>query len=168
MPNELFPGRPCDGTVGDLITQWDYIDGKRAVRYLEPGRGLCTAYRDSYGRYRIRLGGVGIQERPITDDVKSQPAWWVDHDGNGGEALPPLRYFKVKDSNGVVHFRAFVATTQHVLLCGLPDNTDVPYELVKHEVNVNCMGCVAREGLLTLNPKDITWLEYGGWDGPYP
>lgn len=168
MPNEPFPNRPCDGTVGDLISHWDYTHGTRAVRYLELGRGICTAYRDDHGRYRIRLEGTGVQERPITEEVKTRPAWWVTHDGNGGEPLPPLRYHKAKDSSGIVHFRTDVAPMVRVLLCGLMHDDDTPPELVKNEAVVNCMGCVAREGLLTWNPKGMTWVEYGGWDGPYP
>lgn len=172
MPNVLFPNRPCDGTVGDLTSERAYLEGRVAVRYLELGRGVCTAYRDSFGRFRIRLEGTGVHERPITDDVKPRPAWRVPHDGKGGEPLPPLNYHKAKDSSGIVHYRTDVAPMMRMLLCGLPHDDDTPPELVKNATNVDCMGCITREGLLTWRPRalpiDGTWPEYGGWDGPYP
>ena len=83
----MTPDRRPDGPVSRLLDDPRYLAGELAVRYVEPGRGLCTAYVDAHGRHRIRLEPVGVQERAVPLAAQLEPGWLVEHDGEGRDVL---------------------------------------------------------------------------------
>lgn len=64
-------------TVHHLISDDRYLKGTHGILFVEPGRGLSTAFVDPFGRKRIRVDSVGVEERPISESVFDLPAHLV-------------------------------------------------------------------------------------------
>lgn len=159
MPDSHFPARHSDGTVAQLLQDPLYHAGYRAVRYLEHCRGICTAFRDQFGRYRIRVEGVGVEERPVDPTVLPDMAWLVPHDGEGRDLRTQLVYVKAGADDHVVHYAAL---SIDLALCGYPHDADQPpiRGAVEDTRPVTCLGCLACADRLTWDADEEVWRGY--------